>query len=215
MLNKILKNGTETGASVADKINLVVDALNSLFINKVGTIASGITQAITTIQHDLIWNLIIQRNNPSDFTFNQDSNNFTIYKPGSYRFRSSHTVYSTTTNNIIGTISIVDAALGTTWDTTDFVFSITPGDETIVESGGILNFQSSDLPKTLKIVHRADGVGMIINSTQFIIDYSSSVESQGSHLALEDTDSPNCHPIGAITDLPEKLTGTSLNGEPI
>lgn len=199
---------------IEDGIASINDAINNLS-SSYGQIESNLQQQVFTSETDLTWDLITQSNDLNIFEFNDINNTFTIKKAGTFNF-NTYTTYGIGTNvSILITTSIVDSVLGTVWQTSSKVVSGSIGETYSVVENKSLVFSSGDLPKTLKIIHSANGNNMYINSISYTLNTLISGADGNDHSALTGRNDTDSHPITAITDLHTTLNGNIIVGEAI
>ena len=181
-----------------------------------GIFSSSTQQPILITKTDLTWEVDKDSTDSNIFEFNDTNNTITFKKPGTFNFKSNMKIGSTTNNSLLFTVKIVDSLLDTVWHTESILLDINTGLEKSISSSKGLKFIQADVPKTLKITFSADGIGMNINSINYTLNtLASGATASGDHSDLSGTSDDNCHPISAITNLNDTLTGISLNGEAI
>lgn len=204
-LNKI-ENG------IYDSNNNVSEVLKNLAAAH-AEISTSTIQEINIEEDTMQWITSNPSNDQTVMQFNDLTKTFTIKKPGSYNFASHIIIGSTTGLNTLITVKIIDSALQTIWHTESTAITANAGEYQVINSNKGMRFLSSDLPKTLKIVVSADAVGTRITSMFMGVNMFVAGVDVSSHKGLSDTSEPNCHPISAITNLSETLSGSLVVGE--
>ena len=180
-----------------------------------GNMETTVPQDILVTSSDLALTVELDSTDTNIFTFNGTNGTITFLKEGTFNFRTRTQYSSNTVNTILVTTEIVDVALSTIWQSDTLAISLGVGHTRTFTNNKPLVFVQSDLPKTLKVVFRADGTGMTIANSDYTLNTLTSGASASDHSGLTGRSDTDCHPISAITDLDTVLVGSGLLGEAI
>ena len=206
----------------ADNLNIYDNNINTLhksldnLSTAYGNTTTIISQDVLLASSDLAFAIDIDSTDTNIFTYDDLNHTITFKKPGTFNFRTRTEYVSNTSNSILVTTEIVDSVVGTVWQSDTLNLSIGTGRTKTITNSKPLVFIAADLPKTLKVIFRADGEGITINNSDYTLNtLASGATASGDHSDLTGTDDNDCHPISAITNLNTILVGIALTGEVI
>jgi len=170
-----------------------------------GQITSSTSQAITTSEQVLTFEVDTQSTDTSIFEFDETNNSITYKKAGSYNFISTLNISSSNSSTIDIEFNIRDTSDDSLIKQQLNSVTIPENSSETMTVNTLVLLEDTQVPLTVDINYVGSDTGLTIEGFDSILNSSNTAQGVKVHNDTTGRDEVDSHPIGAITGLQDEL----------